>query len=288
MNINFDKYNLIGIGNFSHGDANIINYRLDLIAYLVRNTNKQITIYVEDTPEHTRNIMKHKRLSYYKKYGLYLDKWPYGPLSKYCNGGGNVNYLQFIKYIRKHKIRINTNKVGADRIRIIGVDNGKIDRDYDMARMILKTLNKTHINLWFASNDHVSTNKLALYNTKWMKNKTHKYHCGYYLRQKLKNKYCIILSSAYKGIISFRSACINDDCYERIFKDKPFEYTFKYNKNKQYNNDIPYILYNKNEFKGDIINYQDAYFCKMPHISIKKDYNHVLFLNNIKPPTLIT
>ena len=37
-------------------------------------------------------------------------------------------FLKIIKYIRKHK----------DRMKIISIDNDKIDRDYDMYKIIMK------------------------------------------------------------------------------------------------------------------------------------------------------
>ena len=47
-------------------------------------------------------------------------------------------FLKIIKYIRKNK----------DRITIIGIDNDKIDRDYDMYKIIMKHYNKNNINFY--------------------------------------------------------------------------------------------------------------------------------------------
>ena len=61
--------------------------------------------------------------------------------------------------------------------------------------MIIKKLDNNKINLFWAHNCHISTNLLHEYNLKYIENKNHKYYCGYYLKNKLKNQYCIILSS---------------------------------------------------------------------------------------------
>jgi len=44
--------------------------------------------------------------------------------------------LKIIKYIRKHKHRIT----------IIGIDNDKLDRDYDMYKIIMKNYKPSNIN----------------------------------------------------------------------------------------------------------------------------------------------
>ncbi len=58
--------------------------------------------------------------------------------------------LRIVKYIRKNK----------NRIKIIGVDNDKLDRDYDMYKIIIKNLKRTHINLFWGHNHHVDNRKL--------------------------------------------------------------------------------------------------------------------------------
>lgn len=78
--------------------------------------------------------------------------------------------------------------------------------------------------------------KLSLSNLKYIKDKTHKWFCGYYLKKELGDKYCIILSSAYEGENRFNSYCIGKHCDERIWSMKYFYKTFKYDPNKKYVN----------------------------------------------------
>ena len=42
---NYEYYDLIGIGDFSHGDENIWVYRLKLLKYFIETTDKNITIF---------------------------------------------------------------------------------------------------------------------------------------------------------------------------------------------------------------------------------------------------
>ena len=51
---NYEHYDLIGIGDFSHGDTNIWEYRLKLLKYFIKTTNKKITIFNEDGNEHSK------------------------------------------------------------------------------------------------------------------------------------------------------------------------------------------------------------------------------------------
>ena len=67
--INYNNYYLISVGDFSHGDKNIWEYRLNLLKNNIKNTDKKIVIFNEDTEEHSNNIMNtKKKLSYYKTY----------------------------------------------------------------------------------------------------------------------------------------------------------------------------------------------------------------------------
>tara|TARA_B100001964_G_C13721789_1_gene374944 strand:- start:1 stop:531 length:531 start_codon:yes stop_codon:yes gene_type:complete len=172
---NYDKYNLIGIGDFSHGDKNIWEYRLKLLKFFIESNNKKITIFNEDGEEHSKNIMNtNKKLSYYKSYGL-ENNYGYGPLDKYCYRVYDSSiYLEFIKYIRKNN----------SRIAIIGIDPDILERDKLMAQNIIKNINKKHINLFFAHNGHINNQKITeKYETKWH---NEKYRCGYYLKKKIK------------------------------------------------------------------------------------------------------
>lgn len=78
-------------------------------------------------------------------------------------------FLKIIKYIRKHK----------DRIIIIGIDNDKIDRDYDMYKIIMKKYKSLNINFLWTSNHHVADLQLTNDNLKYIKNKNHKWFLGH-------------------------------------------------------------------------------------------------------------
>ena len=268
---NYENYDLIGIGDFSHGDENIWVYRLKLLKYFIKTTDKKITIFNEDGDEHSKNIMNtNNKLSYYKSYGLYKN-FGFGPLSKYCNRVyDSPIYLNIIKYIRKNKSRIN----------IIGIDPDVIEGDKQMAQNILKNINKKHINLFFAHNDHINNQKITeKYHTKWH---NEKYRCGYYLKQKLKDKYCIILSTGYKGKIRFDCKCDDGYCTNRIFYEKPI---FKSIEIKEYKN-IENGLYDK--FDKQIATYTACDFPNNKPIMVNTNkYNYILFFRNIMPLKLI-
>jgi len=91
-----------------------------------------------------------------------------------------------------------------------------------MAQNILKNknINKKHINLFFAHNNHINNQKITeKYHTKWH---DEKYRCGYYIKQELKDKYCIILSTGYKGKIRFDYKCSNEYCDNRTSYKKNY------------------------------------------------------------------
>ena len=268
---NYEKYNLIGIGDFSHGDNNIWEYRLNLLKYFIKNTNKKITIFNEDNDEHSKNIMNiDKRLSYYKSYGI-DNNYGFGPLDKYCyRVYDSPIYLNFIKYIRKHYSRIN----------IIGVDPDILERDKLMAKIILKNLNKDHLNLFFGHNSHINNQKInENYETKWH---NEKYRCGYYLKQKLKDKYCIILSTGYKGKIRFDCKCNDNYCTNRIAYEKPLFKTFEIKEYKNINSGLC------DNFNNLIATFTACDFPNNNPFMVKtKKYDYVLFFKNIKPLKMI-
>ena len=269
----YDKYVLIGIGDFSHGDENIWKYRINFIKDLLKNTKKKITIFNEDNKFHSDNIMNsNKRLSYYKSYGLYKNKYPYGPLSKYCNRVyDSPIYLKLIKLIRKNK----------DRIKIIGIDPDKLERDKLMAKNIIDKLHTSHINLFFAHNGHIDSRKITTeYETKWH---NEKYRCGYYLKQKFEDKYCIILSTGYKGTVRFDCNCDDKYCTNRIPYEKPIFEKFEIKEYKNINDG----LYDK--FSNKIYEFTACIFpSNKPFIQNTKTYDYILFFKNIKKLNLIT
>ena len=74
-------------------------------------------------------------------------------------------FISIIKYIRKNR----------NRITIIRIDNGKIDRDYDIYINIMKYYNSKNINFLWVHNDHVA-------DLPYIQNKSHKWGCGHYLK----------------------------------------------------------------------------------------------------------
>ena len=68
---------------------------------------------------------------------------------------------------------------------------------------------------------------------KYIKNKNHKWFVGHYLKKKLKDNYCIVLSQAYEGNHRFNGYCIGENCKKRTWQLNYFTKKFKYDKNKK-------------------------------------------------------
>lgn len=131
--LNYKEYDLIGIGDFSHGDNNVWKYRFNLLKNVIDTTEYNVDIYIEDTIEHTNNIINDEFLIFEKEYNVQDEKFPYGPLDRYSYRSWDSKiYLKIIKYIRENLNRIN----------IIGVDVEEIARDSKMSQNILEKLNK--------------------------------------------------------------------------------------------------------------------------------------------------
>jgi hypothetical protein len=268
------KYSLIGIGDFSHGDQNIWEYRFNLLKDVVDNTDKKILIFNEDSEKHCNNIMNTNKPLHVEEgdYGVYQKKFPYGPLDDYAyRVYDSPIYLKLILYIREH----------SKRIKMIGVDNEEnLARDKEMARRILNKLNKNNINFFYAHNDHVDNRKITqLYETAWH---DEKYYCGYYLKNQLGDKYCIILSTGYKGMIRFDGSCSDVKCTKRT----PFVYpkfkSFEIQKYEKYENGL-YETFDENiaEFTATIFPDNNPFLIK------SKTFNCVLFFKKVKPlPTI--
>jgi len=270
------SYKLIGVGDFSHGDENIWQYRFNLLKFFINVTDKNLVIFIEDTKNHSYNIMNiEEELIIDKKYGLYEGKYPYGPLEKYCfRLYDSPIYLEIIKYIRKHQKRIT----------IIGVDNNKLERDKEMAERILNNLYEKNVNFFWAHNDHIDDREItALYETKWQ---SEKYYCGYYLKKKLQDKYCIVLSTGYEGQIRFDGSCNNKECSERISFVKPIFKKFIIPKYDKYNYSGLYENFNNDkiaEFAATTFPENKPFMMKK-----SKSVNYVLFFRNINPLLMIT
>ncbi len=270
---NHEKYILIGIGDFSHGDENIWTYRINFVKELLKNTKKKITIFNEDNIYHSENIMNFdKKLSFYKTYGLYENKYPYGPLSKYCNRVyDSPIYLEFIKLIRKN----------SHRLKIVGIDPDKLKRDKLMAKNIINKLNTSHINLFFAHNGHVDNRKITEeYETKWS---DEKYRCGYYLKQEFGNKYCIILSTGYKGTIRFDCDCNDKYCTIRTPYKIPVFEKFEIKEYKNINDGL-YDKFNENIYIFTACKFPN----NKPFVYKTRTYDYVLFFKNVKKLNLVT
>lgn len=284
---NLLNYNLIGIGEFSHGIIESWEFRFNLLKYAMKNTNKNIFIFNEMSVWQGNNIMNNtiwsiKDKKFVKYEGIKLEEpiqnnnYAFGKLWQYIGHAMESDiFLKIIKYIRKHK----------DRIKIIGIDNDTIDRDYDMYKIILKNYRTSNINFLWASNHHIADLPLSDDNLLYIKNKNHKWFLGHYLKKKLKDDYCIVLSQAYEGINRFNGYCIGNNCEKRTFQLKYFYKKFRYKKNKKYVNvnkkyqlltdytEPLLISFSNSYYKGNKYGVQD-------YINTNT-FNYILFWNEV-------
>jgi hypothetical protein len=283
---NLLNYKLIGIGEFSHGIQESWEFRFKLLKYAMTNTNKKIFIFNEMSIWQADNIMNNtiwsiKDNKYIKYDGIKIEEpiqnnnYIGGKLWQYINHAMESNiFLKIIKYIKKNK----------DRITIIGIDNDKIDRDYDMYEIIMKYYNKNNINFLWASNHHIGDLPLSAENLTYIKNKNHKWFLGHYLKKKLKDEYCIILSQAYEGTNRFNGFCIGENCNKRTYQLNYFTKKFKYDKNKKYVNlnkkyqlltdyNEPLISFSNSYYKGNKYGIQDYIDTNI--------FNYILFWNEV-------
>ena len=287
--LNVHEYNLIGIGEFSHGIQESWQYRLNLLKQTMKQTNKNITVFIELSIWQANNIMNYteivpkvKPIKYIKNKNIKIEEpveltqsSSWGKLWQYVMHAGESNiFLKIIKYIRKH----------SDRINLIGTDNDMLDRDYDMYKIIMKNLNKAHINFFWAHNAHVDNRQYEKDNLKWIINKKHKWFCGHYLKEKLKDKYCIILSQAYQGENRFNSYCLGKDCITRIWQLKYFYKKFKHESNKKHVDKLKsFQLLDK--FDSKLIEFSNSYFKKNDYgyhnLYDETTWNYILFWNKV-------
>ena len=280
------NYKLIGIGEFSHGIQESWIYRFNLLKYAIKNSDKKIVIFNEMSIWQANNIMNNTIWSirdnkFIIYNGIKLEEpvqnnnYVGGKLWQYITHAMESNiFLKIIKYIRKNK----------DRITIIGIDNDKIDRDYDMYKIIMKNYKPSNINFLWTHNDHISVLPLSDDNLNYIKNKNHKWFLGYYLKKKLKDDYCIILSQAYEGINRFNGYCIGNNCKKRTWQLNYFTKKFKYNKIKKYVNinkkyqlltdyNEPLISFSNSYYKDNKYGIQDYINTNI--------YNYILFWNRV-------
>lgn len=282
------KYKLIGIGEFSHGIQESWKFRFGLLKYIIDHTDKNIVIFNEMSKWQAENIMNHTIWSndndkFIKYEGIKIektvnngsDKPSWGKLWQYVGHAMESNiFLEIIKYIRENK----------DRITIIGIDNDELDRDYDMYQTIIKNLNDDSINFFWAHNHHVDSLEYHDYNMEYIENKSHKWYCGYYLKQKLKDKYCIILTQAYEGTNRFNGYCSGKKCEKRTWKLKYFYKKFIYNPNKKYV-DAKKQVQLLTKFSNNMINFSNSFFkenelgnCSFDN---SNQWNYVIFWNKV-------
>jgi hypothetical protein len=182
-------------------------------------------------------------------------------------------FLQIIKYIRNNK----------DRVTLLGIDNDKIDRDYDMYKIIMKHYNTNNINFFWAHNDHVGDLRLTYDDLLYIKNKNHKWSCGHYVKRKLKTDYCIVLSQAFIGENRFNGYCIGNNCNKRTFQLKYIYKNFEYSNNKKYISKKKYQLLT--EYNEPLISFSNSYY-KGNKYGIQKYidtqiWNYILFWNKV-------
>ena len=275
------NYSLIGIGEFSHGICESWEYRFKLLKYCISKTNKKIIIFNEMSIWQGENIMNNTIfvrkddkwiLQHYKGIRIETPENNWGKLRQYCPKCSESQiFINIIKYIRKYK----------DRIAIIGVDNDKLNRDRYMYRQIMKNLDPNNINFLWAHNEHIDNREISNCTYRWIRDEfpNERYTAGYYLKKKLKEKYCIILSQAYKGKQRFDSICSGDNCEERTYKEfftKLFIYKVLSNRN-----DGLYKYYD-----DDLIEFSNSYFVnnKQGEIGLipnKKTWDFILFWKSV-------
>jgi len=275
-NLTFPRHDgrcLIGIGDFSHGDNNIWEYRISFVNHLLQDSSKHITIFNEDTEYHSNNITDiTKPLSFESEYNISEDGYGYGPLDEYCHRVYDSSiYLTFIRLVR----------MNHDRISLIGVDVDEIDRDYQMAQNILTKLDKSHVNLFFAHNSHVNDQTIFEdYETKWSSEEK---RCGHYLRKKLGDEYCIMLSASGDGVVRFDCDCNDKFCTKRRAYKVPVFREF----NITEYGDLKVGLYEN--FPKDIITFTACTFNGIPlqYAAPSSEANYVLFLGTSRKLELV-
>ena len=148
----------------------------------------------------------------------------------------------------------------------------------------MKYYNKNNINFLWASNHHIGDLPLSAENLTYIKNKNHKWFLGHYLKKKLKDKYCIILSQSFEGSNRFNSYCIGKNCNKRTYQLNYFTKKFKYDKNKKYVNlnkkyqlltdyNEPLISFSNSYYKGNKYGVQDYIDTNI--------FNYILFWNKV-------
>ena len=154
-----------------------------------------------------------------------------------------------------------------------------------MYKNIMNNYDSKNINFFWGHNHHINSQMYHDFNLEYIKNKSHKYYCGYYLKKKLKDDYCIILSQAYSGENRFNGYCDSTNCLNRTWNLNYFYKKFRYPNLKKYvNNDKKYQLLE--EFNEPQITFSNSYFKgnkfgSMTLDNIGKTWNYILFWNSV-------
>ena len=222
----------------------------------------------------SNKYIKHNGIKVEKPIDQKKDSPSYGKLWQYVSHTSESNIvLKIIKYIKKHK----------QRITLIGIDNDTLARDYDMYKNIMDKLDNNCINFLWAHNAHVDDRKLSIDTYKWIKKEYPKlkYYCGHYLKKKLKNDYCIILSQAYSGENRFNSYCSGYACETRQWRLNYFYKKFKYKPNKKYVNKNNVQLLTK--FNNKLIEFSNSYYKDNGYQQLvtTNKWNYILFWNKV-------
>ena len=219
----FDKYKLIGIGDFSHGINEIWTYRLCILDQILK-TGSTPKIFIEDTVYGPKNIMDNENINVKIKKYEYRHSFT---LMKYTDFRiyDSPTYLKFIKFVKKNDIEI------------IGVDSNDKYREKKMADNIINYIsndektkdNSLYTYLFFGHNFHIDDRQIHHASM-------HKYTTGHYLKNKYADKYCIILTCGLCGSIRFDGINGNVSIIPVIKK---------YAMNKKHINDIMNMIPNK-------------------------------------------
>jgi hypothetical protein len=148
----------------------------------------------------------------------------------------------------------------------------------------MKNYNSANINFLWAHNRHVSNLPLSDDNLNYIKNKNHKWFCGYYLKKKLKDNYCIILSQAYEGENRFNGYCIGNSCDTRTWQLNYIYKNFKYNRLKKYVKEKK-VYQLLTEYDELFISFSNSYYKDNKYGVQSYDkidtFNYILFWNKV-------
>lgn len=256
-------YKLVGIGDFSHGINEIWMYRMQVIKQIIKNRFMP-KIFIEDTSRGPNNIMSDNPIvvSHDAHNYDYRNEFPLMRYTDYRIYDSPI-YYQFIRLIKKYDISI------------IGIDSDDEYRETQMANNILQKMSKNPkvINLFFGHNLHIDDREINY-------DPNSKYTTGHYLRKKLGNKYCIMLSCGLSGHIRFGDV---DGNIMEVPIDKKYRTDIRLYKNI-YDRNVHLHLYLPIKLKSNIVTINTNY--PMIH-ETNWDYHKNWEKNNMYQPTNI-